>query len=138
VIDVVVDASVFVSRLVRSDAHHATTVGWFERRIDEGALFVAPAHMPAEVAGAIARRTRNGPLARRVIERLLCVPALRVVTLDRRLGSHAADLAADLQLGGADAVYVALAHRLDLPLMTWDREQRDRATRTIAIETPSA
>lgn len=135
--DVVVDASVFVSRLLRNDAHHAPTRQWFESRERAGALLVVPALMPAEVAGAITRRINDGRRARIAIERLLRLPELRVVALDRRMGERAADLAADLGLRGADATYVAVARHLELPLVTWDREQRDRAGGTITTVTPS-
>jgi predicted nucleic acid-binding protein len=135
VADAVVDASVWVSRLVPADAHHAATVDWFARQEEAASLLVVPALMPAEVAGAIARRTRDGRLARRVVERLLRLPTLRLVTLDRRLAERAAVLAADLGLRGADAPYVAVADRLGLPLVTWDREQRERAGRAVRTVT---
>ncbi len=135
VADVVVDASVWVSRLVAVDEHHRETVDWFERRQREASLLVVPALMPPEVAGAIARRLRDGRLARRAVEHLLRLPTLRLVTLDRHLADDAVDLAADLRLRGADATYVAVARRLGLPLVTWDREQRDRARRAVTTAT---
>jgi predicted nucleic acid-binding protein len=134
VVDAVVDASVFVSRLLRSDAHHEATARWFEDRDAHGVLFVVPALMPAEVAGAITRQVGER-LARRAVDRLLRLPALRVVTLDRRMGARAAELAATLGLRGADATYVAVAQHLELPLVSWDREQRTRAAHAIATET---
>jgi predicted nucleic acid-binding protein len=129
----VVDASVWVSRLVRSDVHHESTVRWFGHREREGTLYVAPASMPAEVAGAITRQTRSGRLGRRSVAALLRLPTLRVVALDAFLGEQAAVLAADLRLRGADAVYVAVARRLSLPLITWDREQAERGGRTVTV-----
>ena len=53
----VVDASVWVSRLVPQDAHHATSRQWLERQLMEGALLIAPVLVLAEVAGAL-----GGPL----------------------------------------------------------------------------
>src|SRR5437773_1369529 len=83
----------------------------------------------------IARRTRDRKLARRAIERLLRLSTLRIVTVDWRLAEHAASLAADLRLRGADATYVAVADRLHLPLVTWDREQRERAKEAVRTVT---
>jgi predicted nucleic acid-binding protein len=37
---------------------------------------------------------------------------------------------------GADAVHVALADRLHIPLVTWDQEQRWRASGQIRVTTP--
>ena len=115
--DAVVDASVWVSRLVPSDVNHKATVDWFERRGEEGSLLIAPAVM------------------RPAIERLLRLSTLRIVTVDWRLAEHAASLAADLRLRGADATYVAVADRLHLPLVTWDREQRERAKEAVRTVT---
>jgi len=136
--DVVVDASVFVSRIVRADAHHAPTLEWFREREEFDAFFVVPALMPAEVAGAVARRIHDGRRARRAVDHLMRLPTLRVVAIDRKVGERAADLAADLGLRGADATYVALARILGLPLVTWDAEQSRRSQGTVATLTPSA
>jgi predicted nucleic acid-binding protein len=137
VADVVVDASVWVSRLVAVDAHHARTRRWMEREDRAGSLFVTPALALPEVSGAIARRTREPRLAREAVRRLLALPALRVAALDADLAEHASALAADLSLRGANAVYVALAERLGLGLVSWDREQRLRAAAAVAVATPA-
>jgi predicted nucleic acid-binding protein len=126
VADAVVDASVWVSRTSDRDPGHARTVAWLDRQIRDGALHVAPAIVLAEVAGAVARVTRAGDLGGRVAAQLLQLPGLRLVTVDGALGRRAAAIAADLRLRGADAIYVAVADRLGLPLVTWDREQRER------------
>jgi predicted nucleic acid-binding protein len=134
----VVDASVWVSRLVPQDVHHLVSRRWLERHVAGGGLLVAPVLLLAEVAGAISRRTREPRLANQAVESLLRVPDLRLVSVDPRLGREAARLAADLHLRGADAMYVALAHHLNVPLVTWDREQRDRAASLIMVHTPDA
>ena len=43
-------------------------------------------------------------------------------------------LAAELGLRGADSVYVAVASRLDLPLVTFDIDQRERARAKVIIQ----
>ena len=132
----VVDASVWVSRLVPQDVHHLISRQWLERQVARDELLVAPILLLAEVAGAISRRTREPEQARRAVEILLRVPGLRLVSVDPPLGREAARLAADLHLRGADAVYVAVAHTLGLPLITWDIEQRERAGALIVARTP--
>ncbi|MDQ1301972.1 MAG: hypothetical protein QG637_1894 [Chloroflexota bacterium] len=132
----VVDASVWVSRLVPQDVHHAQSCSWLEQYTAAGKLLVAPVLLLPELAGAIARRTGLSELGQQAIQAILRIPGLRLVTLDGRLGLEAARLAADLRLRGADAVYVAVAHRLRLPLITWDEEQRLRAATAIVVRTP--
>jgi predicted nucleic acid-binding protein len=133
VADAVVDASVWVSRFVAHDVHHTASARWLASAIAAGHLLVAPALMLAELAGPIARRTGRARLAREAVGHVVRIATLRLVTLDRALATQASDLAADLQLRGADAVYVAVAVQLGLPLVTFDQEQRARGSRVVAL-----
>lgn len=134
----VVDASVWVSRFVDGDTHHAASRLWLARLIEEDATIAAPALLLAEVAGAIARRTGYPGLALRALSLLQRLPNMRLVPIESELSQLAGRLAADLGLRGADAVYVSLAHRLGVPLVTWDREQRERSASSIHVLTPGA
>jgi len=132
----VVDASVWVSRLVPQDAHYGDSRRWLEKHISGGGLLTAPALLLAEVAGAISRRTGEPDLANRAVETILRVPGLRLVSIDALLAKEAATLAADLGLRGADALYVAVAQHLDVPLVTWDREQGEKSAGVIDAHAP--
>ena len=133
----VVDASVWVSRLVPPDVHHAASRRWMARHTADGGVLVAPVLLLPETAGAISRRTGTPELAHRAVNRLLRLRSLRLVPVDGRLAEAAARLAADLGLRGADAVYVATAQLLNIPLVTWDSDQQARAARVIAAHTPA-
>jgi len=132
----VVDASVWVSRLVPGDGHHASSRAWLERHVAAGGLIAAPVLLLAEVAGAISRRTGDATLARRAVTAILVVPTLRLVAVDQRLAHVAAQLAGDLGLRGADAMYAATAMELNVPLVTWDQGQLARAGQRIAAGSP--
>jgi len=134
---IVVDASVWVSRFVLSDAHHTVSREWLGRRAEHEELVVAPGILLAEVAGAVARRSGRARLGHRAVTDLLSWGPLRLVPLDALLAETAAYLAADLVLRGADAAYVAVAQRLGVPLVTWDREQRERAGVLVHTYEPS-
>ena len=133
----VVDASLWVARLVPQDAFHARVRLWMETRLLAGTEFVAPALLLAETAGAISRRTGDALLAARAVELLERLPGLRLVEMDDTLMEAAAGLAAGLGLRAADSVYVAVASRLNIPLATLDADQRARAARRFScIEIP--
>ena len=51
----------------------------------------------------------------------------RLVPVEADLARRSARIARELKLRGADAVYVALARRLGIPLVTWDRDQLEQA-----------
>jgi predicted nucleic acid-binding protein len=134
----VVDASVLVSCLLPQDAHHAASRAWLGRQLASGASLVAPITLLAEVGGAIARRTEGAEQGQQAIGWLIHLPNLRLAAVDHSVGLLAAELATALRLRGADALYVAVAERLALPLVSWDREQQERAVGRVPVQTPAA
>jgi predicted nucleic acid-binding protein len=131
---IVVDASVWVSRLVPMDIFHQIVKAWMDRQRSERVTLLSPALLLPEVAGAISRRTGEPRLARSAIDGLTRLPRLRLIELDQSLIQEAARLASDLGLRGADSFYVAVASRLKLPLATLDEDQKTRAASVIAVQ----
>ncbi|MGI8549335.1 MAG: type II toxin-antitoxin system VapC family toxin [Dehalococcoidia bacterium] len=132
----VIDASVWVSTFVIKDAHHQTSRNWLHERLVNSARMTTPTLVLSEVAGAVARRTGMPELGQRAAEEILRTPLLSLIAPDEQLGKVAAHLAATLRLRGADAVYVAVALTLNMPLITWDQELLDRAGRMIQVTRP--
>lgn len=133
----VMDASAWISLLLAQDAHHTATRDWYGRYIQSDGAIVEPVTLLSEVSGALARRTGDLELADDSVAYIRGSQSVRVVILDDDLGVAAARVAADLRLRGADAVYVALALREGVPLVTWDWEQRERAAAIIEARTPT-
>jgi predicted nucleic acid-binding protein len=132
----VVDASVWVSIFVGYDAYHTASRQWLDAQVAQGSLIVAPTLALAEIAGAVARRTSHGALGMRSVSAVLRLPITRLVSVDFELARLGAETAAHLSMRGADAVYVALAQRLAVPLVTWDKEQLARGSREAQVLTP--
>ena len=128
----VLDASVWVARLVPQDAFHQAAKNWLAHERVAGSQFISPSLLLAEVAGAVSRRT-TAVLGRKALKELENLPGLRIVEMDNSLLLEAAALAAGFRLRGADSVYVAVAKRLDLPLITFDVEQRERGKKSVVI-----
>jgi predicted nucleic acid-binding protein len=133
---VVVDASVWVSRLIPQAVHHSASSGWIERYITTGNLLVAPALLLVEVAASVSRQRGQSALARSIVEDLSDTDELQLVPLDATLLQEAVNTAIDLQLRAGDAFYVAVAHQLGIPLVSWDREQLARASTIITTYSP--
>jgi predicted nucleic acid-binding protein len=68
----------------------------------------------------VSRREDRSDLANTAVFLLLANPYLRVVAVDLQLAQMAAGLAATHRIRGADAVYVATARALQMPLVTLD------------------
>jgi predicted nucleic acid-binding protein len=129
----VLDASVWVARLVPQDEFHSKIKNWMTEQRTLESQFISPALLLPEVAGAVSRRTGKMELAHKAILELQNLPGLRILEMDDVLIQEAARLAADLGLRGADSVYVAVAKRLAVPLVTLDAEQRSRSKHIITM-----
>lgn len=99
-----------------------------------GVQSISPSLVLAEAAGAVSRRTGSPSLGRRALAGLQKLPGLRIVGMSNALVLEAASLAATLGLRGADSIYVAVAKRLRVPLVTLDSEQRERGRKTLAVQ----
>ena len=131
---IVIDASLWVARLVEGDAFHQISRRWLEAQRAEGKRFLSPALLMVEVAAAISRRTAKPALARRAVVVLQKLPDLRLVAMDQNIVQMAADVASELGVRGADAFYIAVAQHLNLPLATLDVDQRERAKQIITVQ----
>ncbi len=134
---VVVDASVWVSAFMSNDVNHLASRLWIERYISEGGLIVAPTFLMIEVAAAVSRQARQSAAGRGAVKSLYYVPAIRWRSPDSASFWAEVEMAADLQLRAGDASYVTLARQLNIPLVSWDREQLQKAGSLVATYTPS-
>ena len=134
---IVIDASVLIAVFLVPDVHHAVSRAWFGQQVTAGATFAAPMLLLTELAGAISRRTGDPALGRAAVAWFTQLPESHFFPVDDPLWQQATEFAAALGLRGADAVYVALAAQLQIPLLTWDREQRERSAQHIDAREPS-
>jgi predicted nucleic acid-binding protein len=132
----VVDGSVWVSRYLPAEDTHDASREWLEKYFRAGGQLVEPVLLLVELSAAISRRTGAPDLAIETADRLSRLRSIRFVSVDRGLGVMATRIAADRRLRGADAIYAAVAHRLGIPLLTWDREQIERGSGFIRVGTP--
>ena len=136
-VSVVIDASVLVSWIVSLDANHDASYHWMKRYRAMKGLLVAPSFAIIEVAAAIARQSGQSALAKAAIKDMYSVSTLRIVPLDSILVRSAVDIASDLQLRAGDVTYVAVANKLKIPLVSWDKEQLQRGRDLLTTYTPS-
>ena len=129
---IVVDASIWVARLVSEDVFYGPVKEWMYARLEEDDQFLAPSLLLAEIGGAISCRTTSS-LGLKAIEQVQSLPGLQLIEMEHVLIRDAARLAAELGLRGADSIYVAVAARLDLPLITLDIDQKARAAKRVKV-----
>jgi predicted nucleic acid-binding protein len=89
-----------------------------------------------ETAAALSRLTGAPMVAHNAIAHLHNFAPMNLIPLEQSLVDEAADTAADLGLRAADAMYVALAKRLGVPLVTFDQEQITKTAAVISTVQP--
>jgi predicted nucleic acid-binding protein len=86
----------------------------------------APTLLAVETAATLSRVTQSSLSGRNALTHLYSFVPMRLVPMDQMLVDTAADIAASFAIRGADSFYVALAHQLGIPLVTFDNEQLTR------------
>lgn len=134
----VVDASVWVSRFLRTDVAHERSKKWFAEAVEKQLTLYAPAVVLPEVAAAIAR-TSEGPNGDELANEALAVlraSGVKIIDVSLSLGLKAAQIAGQCRVRGCDAVYLALAEQLSEPLVTLDKQQNERGGAVVQTMTP--
>ena len=133
---VVIDSSLWISRLLPADSNHGAARGWVARHVQSGGTLLAPTMLAIETAAGVARATNNTGVGQRAAEDLYLLPYVRLIALDAPLVEQTIRVAAGQRLRGADAIFVALAQREGVPLVTFDREQLSRAAALVPVIRP--
>jgi predicted nucleic acid-binding protein len=133
----VIDASVHVADARPLEPRHAEARALLAWLAAKGRTVFLPEIVLAEVAAAISRGTGHPAMAQRLVRALRRVPHFRYVPIDAALGDLAAEVSAQYQIRGCDAVYVALAQQRGATLITLDHQQRERVPPELVARTPA-
>jgi predicted nucleic acid-binding protein len=117
----VLDASVAVAAARFGEPSHVSSRVRVSRVLGGDDQIIIPAIFPIEVAAALTR-AGEAPSAVRAYVDASCSAALSVATVGARSARRLREVAIASRLRAADAVYVWLASREDLPLCTLDEE----------------
>jgi len=131
-----IDASVIVNSAIEGEEHHEHSKELIDRIRNENIEIVVPQIILPEISAAITRKTDNEILAMNFVKRFIKVPNITFVQVDESLAIFASEIAAKCKIKGADSVYVAVASRFNVRLITLDDEQRKRSMKIIDVLTP--
>jgi predicted nucleic acid-binding protein len=132
----VIDASVYVALINAHEGDHAPSWAWFQQTQSTQDPIAAPVILLAEVAAAISRGVGDAALAHQVVEQLLHSRVIELVPVTSKIAERAAAIAADHQIRGCDALYVALAQELGDYLVTLDQQQLERGAAVVTTHRP--
>ena len=131
-----IDTSVWASSILPNDSNHITALNWIIQYTANGGYLVAPTLLVVEIAAAVARATGNAQMGHNAIKHLYAYNPMLLLSIDQSLVNEAADIAAGFRLRGSDALFVALARQLSIPLVSFDNEQLTRPTSIITTIRP--
>lgn len=133
---IVVDTSVWLAGLLPADIRFRETQPLMDLvRLGHSRLHV-PAHFPAEVVGVLSRTGEPEQFISDSIAVIASGHLFTIHSISITLGLMAADIARHARIRGSDAVFLALAAALDLPLVSWDKQQRERGALFCRTMTP--
>ena len=135
---VVLDASVWVSREIPIDRNHAPANVWINSHVQANGHFMEPVWLMAEVAGAISRQMSppDAVIATALLRYLRRNRIMRFVPMSAALLQNTVDIATIHRIRAGDAVYVALARRLSIPLVSFDTDHLTRAGGIVTVIKP--
>jgi len=132
----VVDASVWIALFKSDEPGHQASRAWLAGAMRGNEVLVAPVIVIAEVAAALSRGLGDPALAHRAMDLLVSGRSVRPFPVTEALALRAGHIAAEHRIRGCDAVYVALADQLAMPLVTLDRQQLERGAEVIDTRAP--
>lgn len=124
---VVVDANVWISALFPAETHYPISRAWVDDWLDGGNGFACPLSFLVEIGCVIGRQPHRTAFAVATVADIIDDASFNLLPIDQALAERAADVGIAAGLRGADALYVAVAQLLDVPLVTWDNELLTRA-----------
>ncbi len=130
----VLDASVAVASLRPREPRHAASVAYLSPLLRGSDAIVVPAIFPIEVASALARAGFTPAQVDRFVGGFLAHATL--VTIGPKRAQRIRRVSVTTRLRAADAIYVWLAEREGLPLVTADDEIHERAAARCRLVAP--
>lgn len=132
----VIDASVYMALVNARESNHASSWAWLRQAQVAREQLSAPVIFLAEIAAALSRGLGDPALAHQVVAQLLRSKLIELVPITPKLAERAATIAANHQIRGCDAIYVALAEHLGNYLITLDQQQFERGAAVVTTRKP--
>lgn len=133
---VVVDASVLIASVTAREAGHLLARRFVGACTALGLSIFVPVIALAEFSGGLSRTGRSAEQIKAFLAIYRSQAEFTVVPIGIELGDEAVSIATVQRVKGCDAIYLALARDLTLPLVTLDREQQGRAPADVQVYTP--
>lgn len=133
----VIDSNILVSALDPADKFHTECIPIFNSLLAFQTEAICPISVLAETVCALSRRISDDQISRSVYRSLAALPAINWLDVDSSVVKRACALGIKSKVRGGDALVLQVAFHYGIPLVTKDKELKNRAPRRIQVYDPS-
>lgn len=132
----VIDTNIFVSGLDPNDVFHKECFPVLMKLLSFEITALCPSLVLVETTCVIRRRTQSEAIAVAVYKNLARLPAINWLDVNLDVAKRASMLGAITGLRGGDAIVLQVAEQCGIPLLTKDKEIKEKAPREIIVLEP--
>ena len=132
----VIDSNIFISSLDPNDIFHNICYPIFDRILKFEIEALCPALILVETTCAIRRRTNNKEIAIAVYQNLAKLSAINWLDTTLDVAERASMLGAKIGIKGGDAIVLQVAEQYGIPLLTKDKEMKEKAPKGTFVFDP--
>lgn len=133
----VVDSNIFVSSLDPKDIFHAECYPLFAKILSLEIEALCPSLVLVETACVLRRRTNSEEIAGKIYKNLALLPSINWLDINLEVAERACMVGMKTGLRGGDAIVLQVAEQYGIPLLTKDKEMKDKAPKGILVFEPA-
>ena len=132
----VIDSNIFVSSLDPKDIFYYECYPIFEKLLGFEVEALCPVIVLVETICVLRRRTNSEEIACGIYKDLVLVPSINWLDINLDVAERACILGARTGLKGGDAIVLQVAEQYGIPILTKDKEMKNRASEGILVFEP--
>ena len=133
----VIDSNIFVSRFDPKDMFHSECYPIFERILNFEIEALCPTLVLVETTCALRRRTNSEEIACEIYRNLALLPSINWLDITLEVAERACMLGVRTGLRGGDAIVLQVAEQYGIPLLTRDKEMKEKTPKSILVFEPT-
>lgn len=133
----VIDSNIFVSSLDPKDIFHAECYPILEKILTFEIEALCPSLVLVEVTCVLRKRTNSESLAVAIYKNLSQMLAINWLDITLEVAERASMLGAKTGLKGGDTIVLQVAEQYGIPLLTKDKEIKQKSPKGILVLEPS-
>jgi predicted nucleic acid-binding protein len=133
----VIDSNILVSSLDPKDTFHAECYPILEKMLNFEVEGLCPSLVLIEVTCVLRRRTNSESLAIAVYKNLAQLPGINWLDITLEVAERASMIGSRTGLKGGDVIVLQVAEQYGIPVLTKDKEIKQKAPKGILVCEPS-